>query len=255
MFRFSALALAVLLCMQSQSFAQFTPSGTFDNPETKDGVVTGYSEDAETHQKKLDKEVKRSNGVELMYKPAPTTKACTKIATIQVMWLTDANGAVKKWKDYPGTKGDDCDREQKISSPAGYWVDGTGKEKTPYYQDKGNGDFYDDMIGSSDGKGAGKPTHTTDAPQGLYAGWTKHFEAWTVCIEGPAAGTVLAGVTWEVGPVTKTDKLGKSKIVDKAPKQPTKEFKDALKAWEDSYNNANPAPNPKYTEPGGGFKF
>ncbi len=225
---------------------EFKPSGSFDNPGTQERKVTTGVETEK--QKEHDK----PRGVELVYKPDASTPACTKIATIQVMWYVDPDGKPHKNTDYIKAtgvpKGKSSDYIEKISTPDGYFVDGQGGETTPYYQDDAKGGF-GLPLGDSDGKGGGKPTHITDMPGEVYGGWSKHFEAWTVCIEGAAAGTILAGVMWEITTVKEGGKvLNVAKITDKNPKKPTKNFSDAIKSWE---KNAQPG----FKEPGGGFKF
>jgi len=79
----------------------------------------------------------------------------------------------------------------------------------------------------------------------MQAGWTAHYEDWSVCIKGDNAGEVLAGITWEI------DQTG-AKLVDESPASPSKHFKDAVKSWEKWFDAQGPKP---FTEPGGGFRF
>jgi hypothetical protein len=224
----------------------FTPTGTFDNPGTQSGKSTDI--DTSTSPPRT-RERDDQNSVELVYNVSKTTSSCTKIATIQVTWNTDASGKLRSNKDWvdapPAGPNPAAEKMDAAAADGGYSVDFRGPETTPYYQDSGNGNLNQGITGNSNGKGRGTATHTTDTT-GHSTGWTEHFEDWTVCIEGSNIGEVLAGVVWEV---TDTG----VRITDRAPKNPSDHFKNAVKSWEKWYNDLNPAT--PFSEPGGGFQW
>jgi hypothetical protein len=213
----------------------FHPSGTFDNPDTKAGIYTEEAKDGT-----LSHEYHIPIGVELVYRIGATTSECTKIATIQVEWSTDAGGRVHHPSEEPSPLANSADRD-KSDADGGYCVDFDSDQTTPYYQDDGGGKLDNGTLGTSDGHGNGGTTHTSDAPTSLPNGWIKHFEVWTVCIEGHNVGEVLAGIVWHVS------RGGGAEFDDKNPAEPSQHFKDALHSWEHNH--------PSFTEPGGGFQF
>jgi hypothetical protein len=222
----------------------FTPRGTFDTPRTEAGKSTTFDTSVNPPR---TRERDSNNGVELAYNVSATTSDCTRIATIQVTWNIDASGKLRSNKDWaaapPAGNLPTAEKMDAAAADGGYSVDFAGTETTPYYQDSGGGKLDQGLTGNSDGRGTGDPTHTTDKPAHS-AGWTEHFEDWTVCIEGHNVGEVLAGVVWEV---TDTG----ARITDKKPQRPSDHFKNAVRSWLQWYNGANPAS--PYQEPGGGF--
>jgi hypothetical protein len=223
------------------------PNGSFINPHTHAGMVTGYNGAGD-----FTVEVANPRGVELNYTLAPFTSACTQVATIQVLWLTDAHGKLQPVAGVPNA-GDRnaaaADVDHSAGAGGGYTLDFAGGETTPYYEDSGGGALNNGVTGTSDGAGHSVPaagaSHVSDAPTAMPA-LTVHFEDWAVCIAGHNAGEVLAGVSWE------RDTHGHSRIVGPL-NAPSKGFKDALHAWEDWHNAADPG-HP-YVEPSGGFVF
>jgi hypothetical protein len=213
----------------------FKPSGTFDNPETEAGVYTEPEKDGSmTHH------YYPTGGVELVYHVSATTSNCTKIATIQVIWRTDAGGQVRHASEVSNPSPNAAEQD-KCDADGGYGVDFDGDQTTPYYQDDGGGKLTNGKLGSSDGNGGGGAAHISDWPSRPKDGWTKHFEVWTVCIEGENIGEVLAGAVWHIGPDDKAT------FDDKNPKEPSQHFKDAVHGFEKGH--------PSFTEPGGGFQW
>jgi hypothetical protein len=224
----------------------FTPSGTFDNPRTEAGKFTTFDTSVNPPR---TRERNSKNAVELVYNVSATTAECTRIATIQVTWNIDASGKLRSNKDWaaapPAGNLPTAEKMDAAAADGGYSVDFAGTETTPYYQDSGGGKLDQGLTGNSHGRGAGDPTHTTDKPAHS-AGWTEHFEDWTVCIDGQNVGEVLAGVVWKV-----TD--AGVRITNKKPQRPSGHFKNAVRSWVQWYNGVNPAS--PFREPEGGFKW
>ena len=144
----------------------FTPSGSFDNPGTKSGVYTSFGASG-----KFDSETAERNGVELVYQVGAHTSACAQIAIIQVIWYTDADGAVKKFSEAVPAVANAAAKDSASSN--GYSIDFASNETTPYYQDNDNGVLINGLLGSSNGTGGGTPSHISDAPSAIQNGWRR----------------------------------------------------------------------------------
>ena len=191
----------------------------------------------------FDGERAQENAIELIYTPDETVSPCDEIAIIQVVTIVDEKGNVKSNADI-GKGGPANAAARDASAVNGHSVDVGDGENTPYYQENSTKHtMTNGTLGSSDGKGNGTPADVTDWPSKLknHPGWRLLFEDWAVCIKGENAGEVLAGITWEL------DGTGKTKVDNDSPDKPSDGFKDAVKGWEGK--------NPKFKEPGGGFKW